>query len=514
VSDAVLQGGRAPALPARRGGSSRAVLLWLLALPFLAGLVFIVFFALSGGGDKTAVLALAAFTGIFCLVPVILDRARPTTHRHLMLSLFGLGYLVFMVAPVFTLYLFQEIEEVRGGVAVQQVLPPDVVRGQIAALTALLCFLLGYALPLGRAVGRALPSPRRQWSASSTIVVGLGLIGLGWAVYLGNQFGLIPERAGSGVLGAIMGSTIFGIALLNLAYLCLRSRVALLIMVLLIPPTMFFNYFTGSKTMFLAPAAMIGYAWLVVRRRIPVLWILAGTLLIALYYPVAQFQRDVILKGLTLSAADVIGDPGRVLSETSRFASSFDFAEYLGEGIRMTSGRLEGLGVLSVIVRDTPGKVPFQGGWTLGYIALSYVPRALWPGKPVITIGQWITDHYGPGPTIVSNTGPTWMGELYLNFGYPGLAIGMMLLGIYLRILHEMFFRPDATVPALLIGALAIFCTIPTLQGGLLGPINGVIYLATPFLLMHGAICLLTSPPRPPRALAPPGLAQGTRAGS
>ncbi len=508
MSGAVYEPERVPARPAQDRGNPRAVLLWFLALPFLASLVFVLFFLLGARGGKAAVLAMAALTGVVCFIPVILDQGRAASHRHLMLSLFGLGYLVYMVAPPFTLYAFEDIVEEPGSVSILHVLPGDVLWGQVAALAALVSFLAAYGLPAGRRLGRALPAPRREWSEAATVTVSLGLIGLGWVFFLGNQFGFIPGWLGSGVLGAISGSTIFGLALLAIAYLKDGSRAAFLLLLVIIPPTMFFNFFTGSKTLFLAPLMMVAYAYVVVRRRIRARWLIPGILLIALYYPVAQFHREVILRGNTLGAGDVIGDAGEILSATASYAQSFRFVDYLGDGIRMTSGRLEGLGVLSVIVRDTPDKVPYQGGWTLSYIFLSYVPRLLWPNKPPMTIGHWVTAMYGPGP-IPSNTGPTWMGELYFNFGFPGLVLGMALLGIWFRVLHEMFFRPNATIPALLVGAVVIFCTVPSLQGGVLGPINGVTYLATPILLTHFAICMLTRPPRQPRAFPPPDLARG-----
>ena len=45
----------------------------------------------------------------------------------------------------------------------------------------------------------------------------------------------------------------------------------------------------------------------------------------------------------------------------------------------ITAMRLDGLGILSVIVRDAGHRVPYQDGRTLAYIPMSYVPRLLWP---------------------------------------------------------------------------------------------------------------------------------------
>ena len=112
---------------------------------------------------------------------------------------------------------------------------------------------------------------------------------------------------------------------------------------------------------------------------------------------IAEFQRRVILRGNTRGAADVISQPGEVISRVSRFAGSWEFGDYLLQGVAATSRRFDGLGVVAVIVRDCPRRVPYQGGWTLSYIVLSYVPRIVWADKPAMTIGQWVTVNFGSG---------------------------------------------------------------------------------------------------------------------
>jgi hypothetical protein len=187
-----------------------------------------------------------------------------------------------------------------------------------------------------------------------------------------------------------------------------------------------------------------------------------------------------------------------VISQISAFVSTFDVGEYLTHGTEAAGKRLSALGVLSVIVRDTPSRVPYQGGWTIGYSFLGFIPRVLWPGKPRTTQGQWVTDNYGGGPRIRSNTGASWPGEFFFNFGYPGVIFGMFILGIWFRLLQEHFFSADATIPALLLSAAIVYTTARSVGGGLTAPIAGAVFNLIPILVTHILIQLLSPPPRQP----------------
>ncbi len=157
------------------------------------------------------------------------------------------------------------------------------------------------------------------------------------------------------------------------------------------------------------------------------------------------------------------------------------------QGITQLAHRFDGLGRSSVIIRETPDRVPFQGGWTLAQIPMAYIPRVLWPGKPALGIGQWITDTYGAGSHIRSSTGPTWIGEFYLNFGTAGVVIGMLTIGLLLRLLHESLLR-SATVPAVVAGVVILMNTSLEIQGGLIGTVNGVTFSLGPIFAAHMAL--------------------------
>ncbi|HEV2734158.1 MAG TPA: hypothetical protein VGV85_04935 [Longimicrobiaceae bacterium] len=77
----------------------------------------------------------------------------------------------------------------------------------------------------------------------------------------------------------------------------------------------------------------------------------------------------------------------------------------------------------------------FEDGSTMSYAAYALVPRVLWPGKPTITKGAWFAYYIGFAESEESATmalGISATGELYWNFGVPGVLIGLLLIGLLL----------------------------------------------------------------------------------
>lgn len=479
-------------------GRPQLGLVLLLVLPLLVGIGLAIGVAVGVHGGRFNVLALALIMGAVALVPLILDVRRPYDRRHILLSFTSLAYLVLFVLSVFTSYFFAtsmtRLEDLSIG-DLATLRPDEIVRGQLTALAGFLLLLAGYSIPIGRMVPGGIPTPRRNWTYGTMLAVAFVMIPVGWALYVASAFGILPRRAGSGFLGAISNSTYMGIALLMLAYLRRRSREVLFVMLLLIPASMAFNFLGGSKTAVLSPPAVVAVAYIVVYRRIALRWVAAALALVIIIYPIAEFQRRVVLKENTQGIAYALMRPFETLSKLSRFATSWELGDYVSQGFKATSRRSDGLGILSVILRDCPSRVPFQGGWTLGYIALSYVPRLVWVDKPDMTTGQWVTDNFGGGPSIRSSTAPTWIGELYFNFGWPGIVFGMLFMGLFMRTLHEMLFLPNAPVPTQIMAVVVLFAFPQTMQMALIGPINSVVFGALPLVFTHWMVRLLGGAP-------------------
>ena len=480
-------------LPARRGGGRPTLsALLLLALPVAAMLIFGMSLAFGVQGDDAWLLAAALTTGALALVPLALDQGRPPMKRHLLITLISLSYLMYFVLPVFTGY-FWSSSYAESNLALVNLEIRDVLVGELTVLLGLISLLIGYSVPAGRLISDALPKPRREWSHQATLIVALVMIPLGWSVFGISIYGLLPKRLGSGFLGIVASSIYVGIALLMIAYLRFRSRPALLLMCVLIPPTMVVAFTTGSKRFFLLPLIMVALTHVLVTRRIRARYLVGGLLLITLLYPLSQFFREVVTMGQRLGPLQILQNPSRAIALMSEFLSGMTIGDYLTAGLQATGNRLNALGIVTVIVRDTPDIVPFQGGWTIGYAFLAFIPRLFWPGKPSITFGKWVTENYGaPGTDVVSDTGATWVGEFFFNFGFTGVLLGMAIIGIYFRALHESLFQEDSTIPATLTAVVVLLATAPAIEMGLVAPINGIIFTGGMVFMVHMVVRTFT----------------------
>jgi oligosaccharide repeat unit polymerase len=92
---------------------------------------------------------------------------------------------------------------------------------------------------------------------------------------------------------------------------------------------------------------------------------------------------------------------------------------------------------LAGLASAVPGQFPYLGGTSYLEVATFLVPRALWNGKPQGAIST-LTTAIDPGN---SGLAVPEFGEMYANFGMPGVVIGSLLLGMLVELLSRRFAR-------------------------------------------------------------------------
>lgn len=211
-----------------------------------------------------------------------------------------------------------------------------------------------------------------------------------------------------------------------------------------------------------APAFYVLFAWFCLRRK---RWpspagVMVGLVgLVALFLPIFTSSRS-DLAGILLVAVMIRHYLRRDLGLATLVVGAamiFSLVAFLGI-VRTTRGDLSQISPLEAsgrmvetlavdrhfldlsktahYVNAFPEQIEYQHGRSLTVLLLAPIPRTMWPGKPVIAAGE----EYGR--QIFSESGgvpPGIVGEMYLNFGPAGVALGMLALGIFLRTLYASF---------------------------------------------------------------------------
>jgi hypothetical protein len=133
---------------------------------------------------------------------------------------------------------------------------------------------------------------------------------------------------------------------------------------------------------------------------------------------------------------------GRAGSGLDRLQAIQDYHEQLQTGSDVPDqsvlSRLTTINQLSQIGRivDEEG---FLHGKTMDYLWYAFIPRFLWSEKPAIAKGAWFALRIGqarvlPDGRISNSINMTIPGELYLNYGWTGVFLGMTFLGAFLSL--------------------------------------------------------------------------------
>jgi hypothetical protein len=105
------------------------------------------------------------------------------------------------------------------------------------------------------------------------------------------------------------------------------------------------------------------------------------------------------------------------------------------QGLADTVGRLDLLTSVAQVLTlgDRASMVKGNVSWWMLPI-YPFIPRFLWPSKPILQEGGWFTvalrGGSGDAATVGASTAITYPGDLYLQFGLLGIPVGMFALGV------------------------------------------------------------------------------------
>ena len=186
---------------------------------------------------------------------------------------------------------------------------------------------------------------------------------------------------------------------------------------------------SGMKGQALAPFIVVAVIASLIERRFRKGWVAAVLLGLVLLYPLSNTYRRMAIGhegGLTSTSA-VASTGLKAFTQTREEEGGMQ--GWIQNGWRMSVQRMELLTNVGLVLWLGPKARLLQGKerwWMVPFYP--FIPRFVWHSKPILDKGGRFS--VATGSTSTSSRAITYPGDLYADFGLPGIVLGMLLLGI------------------------------------------------------------------------------------
>lgn len=131
---------------------------------------------------------------------------------------------------------------------------------------------------------------------------------------------------------------------------------------------------------------------------------------------------------------------------TGEYLMREDPEKILSDNVLVFLERIETLSSLGVVVSNYEKLAPYEEAYGLrnnitNDLLTAFIPRFMWADKPPVTDPRAFSDLYFNYPD--NSFAVTPFGDLLRNFGVTGIFAGMLLIGIYLRLIYGVLIDTD-----------------------------------------------------------------------
>lgn len=439
-------------------GTQRKILFVVMNFLFIIAVTT----AALSGVDAPATYLILLF--LLCTSPLIFGDA-PHGRFVILLILTSVLFLHFGLADLMALF---STSDIRGLPR-----PNDLAlsNAEIAILVGVLMLVLGY-LAISTALRRR---PVRfltdDWRMSSIMIIGL----IGWVLGLIGTWIFQLTVADLHVSGQYSWGTHTGLVFLNMlqqlgtvflvyAAVIQRHLFPTTLMIAVIAANFFVGFVGDSKEIAIQALVMLMAGQFLLRGRVSKVWLIAGCVIVVATYSVFAGYRDVLHAG-GLSRQKALDNISQNLDKALRHSTTG--TGRIDNSIRELTARLNLKPMVEIIVDRTGHTVPYQGGKTLAIVLYTFIPRII-IDKPDTSIGRVFNKEFRISESPETYISSSQLGELYWNFGWPGLIIGMFVIGGILGTVGTLFSLAEKpTVSRLLIVLITIYVLCFRFEGGI-----------------------------------------------
>lgn len=396
------------------------------------------------------------------LVPVLQGRYHPV---HLiytgLLVVSVIPMLVYMAAPRERLPFFQMICLLYG---VHYALFPflglrawyhydylthdDLVFTATLAFFGVLILVAGYYMRPINLVLRFIRPPRIEWDATSARVIAIAFMAVGLVAIAMLKTGRVFEGGGQVI---VFGTRLAVIGVLTFYLLQMRGQLGktsgLLLWLVYVPIFILIAISGGNSGPIGLFAISVTMLYIGEKRKIPWLVIALG---FCVLFPFmwAKFEyRDMVWDASGAANFADFGDAMKNVmtfaSLAGKFATGMDDSDF-GFALHAIAIRFDISYLFAHVATLTPAEVPYLHGESYADVLWKVVPRLIVPDKPDPNYGQAFGHMYyilAVNDLTTSINFPQ-MVEMYVNFGVPGVLIGMFVMSQIYWFLSYMMNQP------------------------------------------------------------------------
>jgi hypothetical protein len=328
--------------------------------------------------------------------------------------------------------------------------------GEIVILVAVLMLNVGF-----HAVVR-LPKPAssggqiKDWPARTLLIMGLLLWAAGCGAQLYQSLVLITENtnaavaAGFSKIGIWFTSALIlfevyagplGVVLLGYWWTTSSRKAGNVVIAFVVFAQFIAGWVVDTKSFALSPLFIILLTRFFATGRLPVRLLLAGLVGTSLVFPVMTAKR-VIMNDAQMSRAQSLSHTWEFLVRAVEHQDEYRNNKY-GDATSSFLERSTDKGAVEIFAANIGKTHPYRMGTTLDPLLYVFIPRVAWSGKPGANSAQTFNREFHISADPDTYISPTHMGELYWNFGWPGVVIGMALSGALLGYVAKRFNPAD-----------------------------------------------------------------------
>lgn len=348
--------------------------------------------------------------------------------------------------------------------------------GEIAILLGAACFILGY-FSLARMTSddnKGILS--REWSPGIMLPIGVLLWAVGFYVTANWQFGFADRySAAANVTNAFGGFlSLFrilqplGSLVLIYLFLTSRSKGTLTILIATMLADVALGFLGDSKEIAVRAPALYIFSVVLLRERLPMIQGIAFILIAGIAFSVFSAYREIVhLRNESRSEAlqNIESRLDSISEQDHSFGDRFSGGlEYFADRVSMKS-------MVELITERTGNGVRFQHGHTIEPLLYAFIPRLLAPDKGDSSMaGQLVNREFHISADPDTYIAVSHLGELYWNFGWPGLIVGMTLIGAVMALVASAV-RLDtfATLPRFLFLLMTVYLLSLRFEGNIAG---------------------------------------------